>query len=171
MVETIQIALFGTFLSAIISFFAGILAAENITPRYINRPVKWLLAMLRGIPVILLALLFVSTVGLGPFPGVLAIALHSTGMLGKFYSEAMENAQIGPIEALESAGANFVQKIRFGILSQVAPDLARDTLFTEPTFEIPVVELRRNESRATSSPPREPWTIGRSLPSTTQPSR
>lgn len=129
MVETIQIALFGTFLSAIISFFAGILAAENITPRYINRPVKWLLAMLRGIPVILLALLFVSTVGLGPFPGVLAIALHSTGMLGKFYSEAMENAQIGPIEALESAGANFVQKIRFGILSQVAPDLARDTLF------------------------------------------
>lgn len=128
-VETIQIALFGTFLSAIISFVAGILAAENITPRYINRPVKWLLAMLRGIPVILLALLFVSTVGLGPFPGVLAIALHSTGMLGKFYSEAMENAQIGPIEALESAGANFVQKIRFGILSQVAPDLARDTLF------------------------------------------
>ena len=128
-VETIQIALFGTFLSAIISFFAGILAAENITPSYINRPAKWLLAMLRGIPVILLALLFVSTVGLGPFPGVLAIALHSTGMLGKFYSEAMENAKIGPIEALESAGANFIQKIRFGILSQAAPDLARDTLF------------------------------------------
>ncbi|NIT12914.1 MAG: phosphonate ABC transporter, permease protein PhnE [Candidatus Dadabacteria bacterium] len=127
--ETIQIALFGTFLSAIISFIAGILAAENITPVYINRPVKWLLAILRGIPVILLALLFVSTVGLGPFPGVLAIALHSTGMLGKFYSEAMENAKIGPIEALEAAGANFIQKIRFGILSQSAPDLARDTLF------------------------------------------
>ncbi len=128
-IETIQIALFGTFLSAIMSFFAGILAAENITPAYINRPVKWLLAMLRGIPVILLALLFVSTVGLGPFPGVLAIALHSTGMLGKFYSEAMENAKIGPIEALQAAGANFAQKIRFGILTQVAPDLVRDTLF------------------------------------------
>ncbi len=128
-VETIQIALFGTFLSAIMSFAAGILAAENITPRYINRPVKWMLAMLRGIPVILLALLFVSTVGLGPFPGVLAIALHSTGMLGKFYSEAMENAKIGPIEALEAAGANFIQRLRFGILSQAAPDLARDTLF------------------------------------------
>ncbi|HSG32589.1 MAG TPA: phosphonate ABC transporter, permease protein PhnE [Thermodesulfobacteriota bacterium] len=128
-IETIQIALFGTFLSAIMSFFAGILAAENITPAYINRPVKWLLAMLRGIPVILLALLFVSTVGLGPFPGVLAIALHSTGMLGKFYSEAMENAKIGPIEALQATGANFAQKIRFGILTQVAPDLVRDTLF------------------------------------------
>lgn len=128
-IETIQIALFGTFLSVIISFVAGILAAENITPGYINRPVKWLLAMLRGIPVILLALLFVSTVGLGPFPGVLAIAIHSTGMLGKFYSEAMENANIGPIEALESVGASFMQKIRFGVLSQVAPDLARDTLF------------------------------------------
>lgn len=129
MIETIQIALFGTLLSAVISFFAGILAAENITPGYINRPVKWALAMLRGIPVILLALLFVSTVGLGPFPGVLAIALHSTGMLGKFYSEAMENAKSGPIEALESAGANFLQKLRYGILTQVAPDLARDTLF------------------------------------------
>ena len=127
--ETVQIALFGTLLSAIVSFLLGILAAENISPGWINKPTKWLLAMLRGIPVILLALIFVSSVGLGPFPGVLAIAFHSTGMLGKFYSEAMENARKGPIEALETTGANFLQKMRFGILTQVAPDLARDTLF------------------------------------------
>jgi phosphonate transport system permease protein len=127
--ETIQIALFGTLLSAIVSFFLGILAAENLSPSWINKPTKWMLAVLRGIPVILLALLFVSSVGLGPFPGVLAIAFHSTGMLGKFYSEAMENARKGPIEALDTTGANFIQKIRFGVLTQVAPDLARDTLF------------------------------------------
>jgi len=127
--ETVQIALFGTLLSAIVSFLLGILAAENISPGWISKPTKWLLAMLRGIPVILLALVFVSSVGLGPFPGVLAIAFHSTGMLGKFYSEAMENARKGPIEALETTGANFLQKMRFGILTQVAPDLARDTLF------------------------------------------
>ena len=78
---------------------------------------------------ILLALMFVSTVGLGPLPGVLAIALHSTGMLGKFYADAFENARRGPIEALESAGASWWQKIRFGILPQVSPDLARDSLF------------------------------------------
>lgn len=127
--ETIQIALFGTFLSILFSFFLGLMAAENLSPHWISQPTKWLLAFLRGIPIILLALLFVSTVGLGPFPGVLAIALHSTGMLGKFYSESFENAREGPIEALDSAGANIWQKIRFGVLTQVGPDLARDTLF------------------------------------------
>lgn len=127
--ETVQIAVFGTFISTVASFFLGILAAENISPRWVTHPVKWLLAILRGIPVILLALMFVSTVGLGPFPGVLAIAFHSTGMLGKFYAEAIENARSGPLEALDSVGANFWQKIRFGILTQVGPDMARDTLF------------------------------------------
>lgn len=127
--ETIQIALFGTFLSMFFSFFLGLMAAENISPRWISQPTKWFLAVLRGIPIILLALLFVSTVGLGPFPGVLAIAFHSTGMLGKFYSESFENARQGPLEALDSAGANLWQKVRFGILTQVSPDLARDTLF------------------------------------------
>ncbi len=127
--ETVQIAIFGTFMSALASFILGMLAAENISPRWLSQPTKWFLAILRGIPVILLALMFVSTVGLGPFPGVLAIALHSTGMLGKFYAEAIENARQGPLEALDSAGANLSQRVRFGILTQVGPDLARDTLF------------------------------------------
>ncbi len=127
--ETIQIALSGTFLSICISFFLGLIAAENLSPRWISQPTKWFLAFLRGIPIILLALMFVSTVGLGPLPGVLAIAFHSTGMLGKFYAESFENAREGPIEALDSAGANLWQKIRFGVLTQVGPDLARDTLF------------------------------------------
>ena len=127
--ETVQIALCGTFLSALISFPLGLLAASNISPRWLYQPVKSGLSLLRGIPLVLLALLFVSTVGLGAFPGVLAIALHSIGMLGKFYAEAFENARPGPLEALDSAGATRLQQIRFGILPQVAPDLARDTLF------------------------------------------
>jgi len=127
--ETIQIAIFGTFMSAVVSVFLGLFAAENISPRWLSLPTKWFLAILRGIPVILLALLFVSTVGLGPFPGVLAIAFHSTGMLGKFYAEAIENANQGPLEALDSAGANLLQRVRYGILTQVGPDLVRDTLF------------------------------------------
>lgn len=127
--ETIQIALIGTLLSAVLSFPLGLLAAVNLTPVWVHQPIKWLLGALRAIPLILLALMFVSTVGLGPFPGVLAVAVHSTGMLGKFYAEAFENARRGPLEALDSAGATWGQKVRFGVLTQVTPDLARDTLF------------------------------------------
>lgn len=127
--ETVQIALLGTVLSAIASFFLGVLAATNLTPAWVHQPVRWLLSVLRAVPMILLALIFVSTVGLGPFPGVLAVAVHSTGMLGKFYAEAFENARRGPLEALDSAGATWWQRVRFAVLTQVAPDLARDTLF------------------------------------------
>ena len=127
--ETIQIALFGTFLRAIGRLFLGICAATNISPKWLTSITKSLLGILRGIPLIILALLFVSTVGLGPFPGVLALALHSTGMLGKFYAEAIENAQPAPLEALRSTGASWLQRMRFGIVTQIAPDLVRDTLF------------------------------------------
>jgi phosphonate transport system permease protein len=127
--ETLQIALLGTALSAVASLVLGLLAAANLTPRWVHQPVKWLLGALRGIPVILLALIFVSAVGLGPFPGVLTIAVHATGMLGKFYAEAFENAHPAPLEALKCTGASFAQTIRFGALTQIAPDLARDTLF------------------------------------------
>ena len=128
-VETLQIALLGTFLGAVASLALGLLAAANLTPGWVHRPVKLLLGVLRGIPVILLALLFVSSVGLGPFPGVLAVAIHSTGMLGKFYAESFENARAGPMEALATTGADRWQTVRFAVLPQVAPDLARDTLF------------------------------------------
>lgn len=128
-IETIQMALFGTFLSVISSFVLGLLAAVNLTPRWLHEPTRWLLSLLRAVPLILLALLFVSAVGLGPLPGVIAIAIHSTGMLGKFYAEAFENARRGPLEALDSAGATWWQRVRYGVLIQVAPDLARDTLF------------------------------------------
>jgi phosphonate transport system permease protein len=128
-VETLQIALLGTALSAIASLVLGLLGAANLTPPWVHQPIKWLLGALRGIPLLLLALIFVSAVGLGPLPGVLTIAVHATGMLGKFYAEAFENADRAPLEALESTGASWLQTIRFGAFTQVAPDLARDTLF------------------------------------------
>ncbi len=128
-VETFQIALLGTALGAVASLGLGLAAASNLTPPWVHRPVKAVLGIVRGVPVILLALLFVSSVGLGPFPGVLAVAVHSTGMLGKFYSEAFENARAGPIEALRTTGADWWQIVRHGVLPQIAPDLARDTLF------------------------------------------
>jgi len=127
--ETLQIAFLGTVISAFVSLALGLLGAANLTPGWVHQPIKWFLGMLRGIPLILLALLFVVAVGLGPLAGVLTIAVHATGMLGKFYAEAFENADPAPLEALESVGASWAQKIRFGALTQVAPDLVRDTLF------------------------------------------
>lgn len=128
-IETLEIAFVGTVISALISLGLGLLAAANLTPAWVHQPAKWLLGMLRGVPLILLALMFVVAVGLGPLAGVLTIAVHATGMLGKFYAEAFENADPAPLEALESVGATWAQKIRFGALTQVAPDLVRDTLF------------------------------------------
>ena len=129
MVETLQIALLGTFFGAVLSLGLGLAAVANLTPGWIHQPVKWAMAILRGRPVILLALMFVSAYGLGPLPGVIAIALHSTGMLGKFYAEAFEGAARGPIEAMRTTGAAWPQIVRFAVIPQVAPELARDTLF------------------------------------------
>ena len=127
--ETLQIAYVGTVLSAILSLAAGLLAAANLTPAWVHQPMKWILGVMRGIPLILVALVFVVAIGFGALAGVLAITFHATGMLGKFYAESFENADPGPMEALESVGASWAQKIRFGAMAQVAPDLVRDTLF------------------------------------------
>jgi phosphonate transport system permease protein len=128
-VETLQIAYLGTVLSAIVSLALGLMAAVNLTPAWVHLPAKWLLAALRSIPLILIAPICIVAVGFGPTAGVLTIAIHATGMLGKFYAEALENADPAPLEALESVGATWAQKIRFGALAQAAPDLVRDTLF------------------------------------------
>ncbi len=127
--ETLQIAYIGTVLSAFLSLGAGLLAAANLTPGWVHQPMKWALGIMRGIPLILVALVFVVAVGFGALAGVLAITFHATGMLGKFYAESFENANPEPLEALESVGASWAQRVRFGALAQVAPDLVRDTLF------------------------------------------
>ncbi len=127
--ETFRIALLGTAVSIVLSLILGVLAARTVTPPFIHLPLKWLLAAIRAIPLILVAMLMVGAVGLGPLPGILAIAFHSTGMLAKFYAEAIEGIPSGSLAALDSAGATWVQKLRFGAWPLVAPDLVRDTLF------------------------------------------
>lgn len=126
---TLQISLLGTALGAIGGLCLGLLASENLTPHWLHHPLKVLLALVRSIPIILLALLFVAALGLGPMPGVLAVALHSLGMLGKLYAEEFETADPGVWEALDSAGADWFQKIRFAIWPQVARQVLSLTLF------------------------------------------
>ena len=127
--ETLRIAILGTLFAVILSAVLGILASETLVRPNIWRPVRAILAFIRAIPLILVAMLMVGAVGLGPLPGILAITFHATGMLAKFYAEAIDNVSSGPVMALESAGASGLQKLRYGIWPQMAPVILRDTVF------------------------------------------
>jgi phosphonate transport system permease protein len=126
---TLQVSLLGTALGTVVALVLGFLGAENLTPHSVHHPIKIAMAVLRSIPVILLALLFTVAVGLGAFPGVLAIAIHSIGMLGKLFAEECEAVDTGVWEAMDSAGASWLQKVRYAIWPQVAPQIYSLTLF------------------------------------------
>jgi len=118
--ETIQIAIWGTLLAIILAVPVCFLAARNLSPNAaVFHLTRQVLNIARGINEIILALVFVAAVGLGPFPGVLALAVHGAGMLGKFFSESIEEIDQGPIEALRATGAGPIQTIVFGVLPQV----------------------------------------------------
>jgi phosphonate transport system permease protein len=119
-IETVQIAIWGTLLAIIMAVPLCFFAARNLTPnRAIFHFTRQVFNVTRGINEIILALIFVAAVGLGPFPGVLALAVHGAGMLGKFFSESIEEIDEGPIEALRATGAGPVQTIIFGVVPQV----------------------------------------------------
>ncbi len=121
-IETVSMGITGTILAIILSIPLGILAARNITHyRVINIFSRETSNFFRAMPELMFALLFVAAVGLGPFAGVLAIALHTTGFLGKFYCESIENIDKKPLEAIDSTGAKYIQKIRHAVLPQIIP--------------------------------------------------
>ena len=117
--ETIQIAIWGTLLSIVLALPLSFIAAGNLHGWHgLRRATRQFLNVVRSINELILALVFVSAVGLGPFPGVLALALHGMGMLGKFFAESIEEIDSGPLEALRSAGASQLQIIVFGVVPQ-----------------------------------------------------
>lgn len=128
-VETVMIALAGTALAVLVALPLGLMAASNISPTWVSQPTKWLLGFIRSIPLIVVAILFVTAVGLGPFPGALAVAFHSIGMLGKFYAEEFETAEHGIINAVRGTGANWAQTVRYGLLPQAAPQVVAFTVY------------------------------------------
>ncbi|MEV7605097.1 phosphonate ABC transporter, permease protein PhnE [Paenarthrobacter sp. NPDC089322] len=128
LVETLQMALVGTVLGALASLLLSFGAASNIAPRWVYTSCRAVLNVLRSIPELIFALMFVSAVGLGPFAGILAIVLGSVGSIGKVYAEAMESVQPGPVEALTAVGANKRQIISYAVLPQAAPLLVSYTL-------------------------------------------
>ena len=117
--ETLQIAVWGTLLSVLLALPLSFIAASNLHSwHWLRRATRQFLNVVRSINELILALVFVSAVGLGPFPGVLALALHGMGMLGKFFAESIEEIDDGPLQALRSAGASQLQVIAFGVIPQ-----------------------------------------------------
>lgn len=130
MLETLEMALLGTTFGFIAALPLAILAAVDTTPHVaLGIAARALIGGLRTIPELIWAMMLVSAVGLGPFPGVLALALHTTGALGKFFYEAIETADPGVIEAIESTGANRFKVTWFGVLPNVVPVMMSTTLW------------------------------------------
>ncbi len=118
---TIQIAIWGTFLAIICSIPMGLLCSENIAPVWIYQPARRAMDAARAINEIVFAMLFVVAVGLGPFAGVLALWIHTTGILAKLFSEAVEAIDPQPVEGIRATGASSLQEIIFGVIPQVLP--------------------------------------------------
>jgi len=118
---TVQIAIWGTILAVIFSIPFGIMSAENIVPWWIYQPVRRLMDAARAINEMVFAMLFVVAVGLGPFAGVMALFVHTTGILAKLFSEAVEAIDPQPVEGIRATGATRIQEIVFGVIPQVLP--------------------------------------------------
>lgn len=128
LVETLQMAIVGTVLGAVLSLLVAFAAASNIAPRWLYYPARWVMNIIRSVPDLVFALMFVSAVGLGPFAGILAMTLGSLGSIGKIFAEAMESVDRGPIVAMQAVGASKRQVIQYGVLPQAAPLLVSYTL-------------------------------------------
>ncbi len=126
---TIQIAIWGTVLAVVVSVPLGLLASENITPTWVNQPVRRFMDAARAINEMVFAMLFVVAVGLGPFAGVLALFVSTTGTLSKLFSEAVEAIDPQPVEGIRATGAHALEEVVFGVLPQVLPLWISYTLY------------------------------------------
>jgi phosphonate transport system permease protein len=128
--ETIDLAIFGTLGGVIMALPLAILAAINVTPsRHLYYFARGVIGFARAVPDLVWALLFVTAVGLGPFPGALALSVHSVGMLGRLFAETIEHMDMGPIDALTLTGARRVQVFTHGIIPSILPALLGIALY------------------------------------------
>jgi phosphonate transport system permease protein len=121
MLITVQIAVWGTVLAVACAVPLGLLSSANIAPWWIHQPVRRLMDSCRAINEMVFAMLFVVAVGLGPFAGVLALWVHTTGSLAKLFSEAVEAIDPQPVEGIRATGARKLEEIAFGVVPQVMP--------------------------------------------------
>jgi phosphonate transport system permease protein len=128
-VVTLQIALWGTSLAVLSAIPFGLLCSSNIVPTWVYQPTRRLMDALRAINEMVFAMLFVVAVGLGPFAGVLALWVHTTGTLSKLFSEAVEAIDPQPVEGIRATGALALEEIVYGVIPQVLPLWISYTLY------------------------------------------
>ncbi|WP_433745634.1 phosphonate ABC transporter, permease protein PhnE [Falsibacillus pallidus] len=136
MLETIRMALLGATFGAIIAIPLALLSASNVfESNWIVQPFRFILNLIRTIPDLLLAAIFVAIFGLGPLPGIWALTIFSLGIIAKLTYESIEAIDRGPLEAMTAVGANKIQWIFFGVIPQVLPQFLSYSIYT---FEINV---------------------------------
>jgi phosphonate transport system permease protein len=128
--ETLAIAFLGTLLAAIIAFPLAFIAAKNVVAqRVVHFLSRRVLDTIRGVDTLIWALIFINVVGLGPFAGILAVAMSDIGSFGKLFSEAIETADTKPVDGVTSTGGSALHQIRFGIVPQVLPVILSQVLY------------------------------------------
>ena len=130
MIETIEIAILGTFIAIVLSIPLALLSAKNISPNIVVYFIaKTITVYFRAIPEVIIAMILVIAIGFGAMPGVLALGIHTMGFLAKFYAEDIEHINKGPIEALKSSGASKRQIISFAVIPQIIPSFVANNLY------------------------------------------
>jgi phosphonate transport system permease protein len=129
MLVTLHIAVWGTLLAVLAAVPLGLAASANVAPAWIHQPVRRLMDACRAINEMVFALLFIVAVGLGPFAGVLALFVHTTGTLAKLFSEAVEAIDPRPVEGIRATGAHPLVEIVYGVIPQVLPLWLSFTLY------------------------------------------
>jgi phosphonate transport system permease protein len=118
---TVQIALWGTALAVLLAIPFGLACARNVAPVWVQQPMRLLMNLLRSAPDLVIGTVFIVATGLGPFAGVMALALNTGGVLAKLFSEAVEAIDKGPVEGVRATGASGLAQIVWGVIPQVAP--------------------------------------------------
>lgn len=128
--ESFQIALIGTFLGIVLALLLSFLAAENLAPHLaISYFIKGIAAIIRSIPALIWVLIFIVAVGMGPFPGILALAINSLGMLIKVFAQSIEELDEGIFEGMHATGANWYQVVCQGVIPSVLTALMSWSVF------------------------------------------
>ncbi|RTL32669.1 MAG: phosphonate ABC transporter, permease protein PhnE [Rhodocyclaceae bacterium] len=129
LLDTLSMSVAGTCFGLLAAIPLGALAARNIAPGWLGGPLRLALNAIRSIPGLVWGIMFVAAVGFGPLPGILALASHSTGMLGKFCAEILEHVDVAPGNALRAQGVSPLGVLRFSVLPQILPRLVDVTLY------------------------------------------
>jgi len=130
MLETVEIAMLGTLLAVLLSIPVGLFSARNIAPNYpVYLIARTITVFFRAIPEFIMAMILVIAIGFGAMPGVIALGFHTMGFLAKFYAEAIEDINEGPMQALDSMGASRRQVFAFAVVPQIMPSFVGNNLY------------------------------------------